>query len=221
MTEFNQMTEYIKYTVEYWVHSTPINLYEYLNNVLLFQCNGLFRSYGFSFFRSKGWIFGPMVSYLFGPLDSVYGHSLENSDYLRWNIKDESYQEYWTWEFVSTTITLLVGPFEYQTAIRTMARIPVRYSGHGLNSCPVIRLTICIDNWSSFFNYAANNAANCEKSRTDLHHCSELRMILQFCGLNCSFGNLVPKIATSQGITKVFIVSCTCCQLLINTIYPQ
>ena len=33
-----------------------------------------------------------MVSYLFGPLDSVYGHSLENSDYPRWNIKDESYQ---------------------------------------------------------------------------------------------------------------------------------
>ena len=30
-----------------------------------------------------------------------------------------------------------------------------------------------------------------------------------------SFGNLVPKIATSQGITNLFLLSCTCCQLLI------
>ena len=32
--------------------------------------------------------------------------------------------------------------------------------------------------------------------------CSELRMILQFCGL--SFVDLVPKTETSQGITNLF-----------------
>ena len=34
----------------------------------------------------------------------------------------------------------------------------------------------------------------------------------------CSFGSLVPKIATSKGITNLFLLSCTYCQLLINTL---
>ena len=47
--------------------------------------------------------------------------------------------------------------------------------------------------------------------------CSELRMILQFLWTKlCSFGNLVPKKATSQGITNLFVPLCTCCQLSIN-----
>ena len=34
----------------------------------------------------------------------------------------------------------------------------------------------------------------------------------------CSFGNLVPKTATSQGISNLFLLSCTCCHFLINTL---
>ena len=37
----------------------------------------------------------------------------------------------------------------------------------------------------------------------------------------CSFGNLVPKIAASQGISNLFLFLCTCCQFNINTCCHQ
>ena len=69
--------------------------------------------------------------------------------------------------------------------------------------------------------FNTDESKNSTNKHWKLGPCSELRMMLQFCGLNllCSFGNLVPKKATTQGITNLFIPLCTCCQTSIYELY--